>query len=272
MASSGLWLCPDEQSLSSLFANTSWKHQQSNASPGWSLYSTQRFNRRHKRDGALFRGRYKAILVEEETYLNRVVRYIHLNPVNASLVKEPKDYKWSSHKNYLGREMIPRWLKAERLLRGFKSVDDFDAFVCEGNEKSLDEFYKKKRMKSLLGNESFAMELQEKTKNLSKEHSREDRKYFQSSFEQVLKEICCLYRMEVERIKISCRGVDNEARRVASYLGYELCGLTQKEIAKELGVGSYKTAAWMRDKVRLQMQEDSSLKAKIEQIKMKFQN
>jgi len=43
---------------------------------------TQRFNRSHKRDGSLFRGRYKAILVNEDQYLAQVVRYIHLNPVH----------------------------------------------------------------------------------------------------------------------------------------------------------------------------------------------
>ena len=55
---------------------------------------TQRFNRRHGRDGTLFRGRYKAILVDADEYLLAVVRYIHLNAVEAGIVKLPEDYRW----------------------------------------------------------------------------------------------------------------------------------------------------------------------------------
>ena len=52
---------------------------------------TQRFNRRHDRDGHLFRGRYKAILVDADSYLLQVARYIHLNPIKARLVQDPQD-------------------------------------------------------------------------------------------------------------------------------------------------------------------------------------
>ena len=48
---------------------------------------TQQFNRRHGRDGTLFRGRYKAILIEADEYLAAVVRYIHLNAIEAGIVK-----------------------------------------------------------------------------------------------------------------------------------------------------------------------------------------
>jgi REP element-mobilizing transposase RayT len=72
---------------------------------------TQRFNRAHRRDGSLFRGRYKAIVVEAEEYLSSVVRYIHLNPVEAGLAKAPEEYRWSSHGEYLRRRPVPVWLK-----------------------------------------------------------------------------------------------------------------------------------------------------------------
>ena len=62
---------------------------------------TQRFNRTHNRDGPLFRGRYRAILIDADQYLAAVVRYIHLNPVEAKKVSAPQNYPWSSHKTYL---------------------------------------------------------------------------------------------------------------------------------------------------------------------------
>ncbi len=53
--------------------------------------------------GHLFQGRYKAILCDKDAYLLELVRYIHLNPVRAKLVKEPEDYRWTGHLSYLGR-------------------------------------------------------------------------------------------------------------------------------------------------------------------------
>ena len=53
---------------------------------------TQRYNRAHGSDGTLFRGRYKAILIDKDSYLLQVVRYIHLNPVQSKIVREPAEH------------------------------------------------------------------------------------------------------------------------------------------------------------------------------------
>jgi REP element-mobilizing transposase RayT len=52
---------------------------------------TQRFNRRHDHDGSLFRGRYKALLIEAESYLLQLVRYIHRNPLKAGMTETLED-------------------------------------------------------------------------------------------------------------------------------------------------------------------------------------
>ena len=57
---------------------------------------TQKFNRQHDRVGHLFQGRYKAIVVEKESYLLELCRYIVLNPVRAKIVNNPGKYRWSS--------------------------------------------------------------------------------------------------------------------------------------------------------------------------------
>ncbi|MFT2112059.1 transposase [Marinomonas sp. 2405UD68-3] len=63
------------------------------------------FNRRYKRTGTLWEGRFKSCLVQEETYLLQVSRYIELNPVRASMVDDPADYFWSSYQcNALGKK------------------------------------------------------------------------------------------------------------------------------------------------------------------------
>ncbi len=62
---------------------------------------TQRFNIVNKCDGTLFRGRYKSILVDADSYLLELVRYIHRNPLRAGIAKKPDQYVWSSQLGYL---------------------------------------------------------------------------------------------------------------------------------------------------------------------------
>ena len=52
---------------------------------------------KYQRIGHLFQGRYKAILIDGDSYLIELIRYIHLNPVRAGMVDDPVDYEWSSH-------------------------------------------------------------------------------------------------------------------------------------------------------------------------------
>ncbi|MBS1258925.1 MAG: Chromosomal replication initiator protein DnaA [Candidatus Scalindua arabica] len=59
-------------------------------------------NKRHKRYGHLFQGRFKGIIVDKDTYLMVLTRYIHLNPVRAGIVKRPEDYRWTSYMEYIG--------------------------------------------------------------------------------------------------------------------------------------------------------------------------
>jgi putative transposase len=70
---------------------------------------TQRYNRRRKRVGHLFQGRYKALLVQDDRYLLELARYIVLNPVRAKLVTYPGDWPWSSHAGLTGTRQAPGW-------------------------------------------------------------------------------------------------------------------------------------------------------------------
>jgi len=65
---------------------------------------TQRFNKRHKRIGHLFQGRYKAFIIEKESYFLEVCRYIVLNPLQAGLVKHMGEWQWSSYRSTAGLE------------------------------------------------------------------------------------------------------------------------------------------------------------------------
>jgi hypothetical protein len=81
---------------------------------------TQWFNRRHRRSGHLFQGRYKAFLVEQDEYLKALVRYVHENPVKSRLVDRAQRYRWSSDRFYR-QGKGPNWLAADRVLEMFGS-------------------------------------------------------------------------------------------------------------------------------------------------------
>jgi len=63
---------------------------------------TQAFNRRHGKVGHVFQGRFKAILVDRDSYLLEVCRYVELNPVRAHMVAQPGDWPWSSYRAHCG--------------------------------------------------------------------------------------------------------------------------------------------------------------------------
>lgn len=68
--------------------------------------------------GHLFERRYHALLVDADSYLLELLRYIHLNPVAARLAARPHDFRWSSHHAYLGVAVDP-WVTTEFALRMF---------------------------------------------------------------------------------------------------------------------------------------------------------
>jgi putative transposase len=80
---------------------------------------TQSFNRRHRRVGHLFQGRFKAILVEKESYLLELCRYIVLNPVRVKGGSNPAAWKWSSYRATGGLVAVPKFLRTDWLLEQF---------------------------------------------------------------------------------------------------------------------------------------------------------
>ena len=98
---------------------------------------TQASNRRNRRVGHLFQGRFKAILVDSDAYLLELTRYVVLNPVRAGMVKNPADWRWSSYRASVGLEPAASWLAVDGLLAQFatrRSLAEqrYAKFVAEG--------------------------------------------------------------------------------------------------------------------------------------------
>ena len=217
---------------------------------------TQRFNRVHGRDGPLFRGRYQAILVEAEVHLSAVVRYIHLNPVQARLVKSPKDYPWSSHHYLLSPKKAPRWLHMAEVLAPFASPRAFHRFVLAGNEASLEQFYTGGRQSPILGGERFRDWVRRKVKAPDREHPREQRRALRPTEEAVLATVAREYGVPPATLREGRRGRSNEARKVAMYFVHRLCDLTLRETAKCFRVESYGVVGWACTQMRHRIASD----------------
>jgi putative transposase len=98
---------------------------------------TQGFNRRHRKAGHLFQGRFKAILVERDSYLLELARYVVLNPARAKMVKVPQRYAWSSYRPTVGLDPVPAGLSIHGLLSLFAKTKPvarkrYAAFVQAG--------------------------------------------------------------------------------------------------------------------------------------------
>lgn len=98
---------------------------------------TQSYNRRHRRIGHLFHGRFKAILVEKESHLLELCRYVVLNPVRAKMAKHPGQWKWSSYRATAGETLTPDFLTVDWLLGQYgnkyrEARKKYRVFVAEG--------------------------------------------------------------------------------------------------------------------------------------------
>jgi putative transposase len=119
------------------------------------LYA-RRFNLRHRRVGHLFQARFRSILVESESYLLAVCRYVVLNPVRASLCDDPADWPWSSYNSTVGSVASPVPLALDRLLGAFASTlrlarRRYSDYVLTGLDEAIEERVRGER----LGEEPF---------------------------------------------------------------------------------------------------------------------
>lgn len=118
---------------------------------------TQAFNRRHKRVGHLFQGRYKAILVEKDAYLLELSRYIHLNPWRVNRGTDPIKYRWSSLGPYVGTRAAPPWLTVREVMSQFGSRGKrgYREFVAEGIKEGIRTPWDELRGQAVIGSEEF---------------------------------------------------------------------------------------------------------------------
>jgi len=103
---------------------------------------TQKYNWKYTKTGHIFQGRYKAILVDKESYLLELCRYVVLNPVRANIVERPQDWKWSSYRSTAGKAKPPQWFTTDWILAQFgrnrrRAQRLYHQFIMEGITKEV---------------------------------------------------------------------------------------------------------------------------------------
>ncbi|MCZ6803431.1 MAG: addiction module toxin RelE [Proteobacteria bacterium] len=112
-----------------------------------------------------FQGRYKAILVQKDSYLLELARYIVLNPVRTRMVRAAKDWPWSSYRATVGQVKAPEWLHIDWLLSIFSkqrtaAIRHYKKFVAEGRGQASPWEVLKNQI--YLGDERFVEKMQDK--------------------------------------------------------------------------------------------------------------
>lgn len=194
----------------------------------------QAFNRRHQCRGHLFEGRYKAILVEQDRYLLTLCRHVVLNPVRIGLVKDPKEWPWSSYQMTAFGIIRPGWLNTKWLLgqfsdQFFKAQKKYRDYINEKQE--TESIWKNLRGQIYLGSDAFIAEIIAKNQNSSVDQVAQHYLHpLRPKVNDVLDAVAKAAGMNVKQIFNNTKRKD--AFQVAVYLLRRRCNLTLKEVAR----------------------------------------
>ena len=199
---------------------------------------TQRRNARHGRTGHVFQGRFKGILVERDSHLLELCRYLVLNPVRARLVTSPADWPWTSYRATAGLEPGPAWLETDWTLEQLATgrggrAQGFRAFVAEGARSGYSP-WEQVEGQLYLGGAAFRARLQGARPPVaaSAEIPRAQRALGRPTLDAVVAEVLGEMGIGAEdlRSRASAR-----ARMACAWLGRNEAGLPLGEIGPALG-------------------------------------
>jgi len=194
------------------------------------------FNKKYNTVGHLFHGRYKAILCDKEAYLLSLIKYIHLNPVSAGIVKEPDEYRWSSHINYIGREK-GGIIDIDQVLRMFsenktKARRLYRAYINDGIKVKKEDIYRTADQR-ILGDESFVEQVSEKAEGDIEPKKRKH----EHSLEEITRAIGSAFGITLKRMREKgkdrgvslCRKLLSLTAKSYEYKGREIAIYLQKD-------------------------------------------
>jgi len=222
---------------------------------------TQYFNRRHRKVGHLFHGRYKAIICDKEAYLLTLIRYLHLNPVRAKLVKQPDAYPYSGHPVYLaGRATAV--LDPAPGLAAFGGVRAYRQFVREGMGEGHQPDYYAVADQRFLGSERFVDTWQARITDAPSSRPRQ-------SLTRALHAVATGMGMDVAQLRSAYRSwAISQQRTRAAYLLIRQWGYRTGEVAAALHRDPA-TLSTLLTRLAARLSEDPALQRELERLAKK---
>ena len=229
---------------------------------------TQRYNRLKKTDGPLFRGRYKAICVEQDSYQLQLSRYIHRNPIEAGIVSELDNYAWSSYPYYVtGKQKAPAWLAQNEIYAqlGVKSRwrARYRAFVDEGVDEEIKQHYGQGKVMPYLGSEAFRDWVYGRRITDDQAVSGDSSVSFRPGIDEIVERVAKLFSVPQASILQAKRGENNIPRWVAMILCQEVGGCRLADIANSFGLNRTGSIPTTIKKLKGLMAEDAGLSKKL---------
>ena len=235
-----------------------------------SLY-TQKYNRYHKLDGQLFRGRYKSILVSDDSYLLQLVRYIHKNPVRAGMVKDFAKYEWSSHKGYLSYTKKWEWLHKDYIFSMLTSkkrgrLKPYTNFMQQDDSDEIKRFFSLKNLPSIFGPAGFISQIKEQYYFKKRNREVPDCKNLAPDPEIIISAVCEQYDVSFNDLLSTRRGVFNEPRNIAVYLTRHLRGDPLNKIGDLFDIKAYSTVSSIVRRVSKLKSTDKGVKNRLNML------
>jgi len=230
---------------------------------------TQRYNRKHRCDGPLFRGRYQAILVEGDRYLLGLVRYIHRNPIQAGLVKTLSDYAWSSHPGYISGARKWNWLYKDFVLDLFsiKARERrrlYQRFMGQEDSADVTRFFDRKRLPPVWGGEDFVRWVKSEYYEEKTDRQVPESGCLVPELAEIRRVVCEIYQVEPSELLKSRRGVFNEPRSVAIYLARLLRRDSLLDISRAFSMKGYSSASSAVAGLKRRLADDRGLRQRVE--------
>jgi len=239
------------------------------------------FNRRHRRCGHLFQGRYKSFLIESGRHVLTLSRYIHLNPIRGRRMgrgtpmerrKRLRGFKWSSYQGYAGLAKPFPFIEDSFVLEHIGGSDDgtrlwYRRFVEEGLISEIENPFERVQWQVALGGEGFLRKIRDRVKASHKERHemtsvRKAKELAQPNI--VLGRVAKKFQVDPERLTSrSEHGL--EARNVAIWLTSECCAITLRQIGALFGGLDYSAVAQRIRRTRQRFSEEAA-KALIAEI------
>lgn len=120
---------------------------------------TSYFNKKYRKVGHLFQGRYKSIVCDEDAYFLELVRYIHLNPVRAGLASHPNKYRWTSHHAYRGTKEW-NFVETKTVFGELGGLQNYTRFINDGIKEGFREDLHEVKEQRYLGRDQFVEEME----------------------------------------------------------------------------------------------------------------